>query len=320
MAMSDPATPAAGSGAAEPTVEPIAVEPAAVEPQLAAALAAAGMHERVLDTARGPIAALDNGRSDAPPLLALHGWLDNAASFLPMAPLLRDYRLVALDSAGHGRSPHYPANAEYTPFAAILDVLAAADALGWDRFALLGHSMGGAIASLLAAAAPERVTRLHLIEALGPLAGEEVGTAERLRDALRRRRALDPGRKRLFVSLEVAVQARMHAAVTPLDAGSARLLVARGVQAVPGGYLWSSDARMTLPTAVRLTEAQIRDCLGAIECPVRMLVADPTPPYFGPALRDARIACVRTLQLSSFAGGHHLHMTHPAESVAALGL
>lgn len=274
----------------------------------------------VLDSARGRFHALRNDNTAGAKLLAMHGWLDNAASFVPMAPALAAYDLVALDLPGHGRSFHYPSAAEYSLFSTLLDLLAAADALGWERFSVLGHSMGGAIASLLAAAAPERIERLHLIEALGPLAAPEDTAAERLRDAVKQRRALEGKRKRVFDDPEVAVMARMQTSITPLDEASARLLVARGIRAVEGGHEWSSDARLTLPTAVRMTEAQIRDCLRAIRCPVTVLVADPPPPYFQPELRDARVACVADIRCVSMSGSHHLHMTHPAEAAAALGL
>lgn len=278
------------------------------------------MREIFIDSARGRFAALRNDRTHAPKLLAMHGWLDNAASFRPMAPWLAHYDLVALDMPGHGRSFHYPDDAEYSMFSTILDLLAAADALGWPRFAVLGHSMGGAIASMLAAAAPERIERLFLIEALGPLAASEDTTASRLRDSVTQRRALDGKRKRVFSDPQVAVQARMQTSITALDEGSSRLLVERGIRAVEGGYEWSSDARLTLPTAVRMSETQIRDCLRAIACPTTLLVADPPPPYFTPALRDARVACVRDIRCVSMPGSHHLHMTHPAEAVAVLGL
>lgn len=278
------------------------------------------MRDIVLDTARGRFGALRNDNTDGVPLLALHGWLDNAASFLPMAPLLTGYDLVALDMPGHGRSFHYPDDAEYSLFSTILDLLAAADTLGWERFAVLGHSMGGAIASVLAAAAPERIEYLYLIEALGPLSGSEDSTASRLRDAVAQRRALDTKRKRVFADPELAVQARMHTVVAALDEASSRLLIERGIRAVEGGFEWSSDTRLTLPTAVRMSEAQVHDCLRSIACPVALLVAEPTPPYFMPALRDSRVACVPEIRSVSLTGSHHLHMTHPAEAIAALGL
>lgn len=278
------------------------------------------MRDIVLDTARGRFGALRNDNTDGVPLLALHGWLDNAASFLPMAPLLTGYDLVALDMPGHGRSFHYPDDAEYSLFSTILDLLAAADTLGWERFAVLGHSMGGAIASVLAAAAPDRIERLFLIEALGPLSASEDTTASRLRDAVAQRRALDTKRKRVFADPELAVQARMHTIVATLDEASSRLLIERGIRAVEGGFEWSSDTRLTLPTAVRMSETQVHDCLCAIACPVVLLVADPTPPYFTPGFRDARVARVPQIRCVSMLGGHHLHMTQPAEVIAALGL
>ncbi|MEZ5601350.1 MAG: alpha/beta fold hydrolase [Candidatus Competibacteraceae bacterium] len=86
------------------------------------------------------LAARAWGPLDGVPVLALHGWLDNAASFDALAPLLPNTRLVALDLTGHGRSEHRPAGVHYHFVDFIPDVVAAADALGWNRFALLGHS------------------------------------------------------------------------------------------------------------------------------------------------------------------------------------
>src|SRR3546814_18123950 len=63
-------------------------------------------------------------------------------------------------------SAHLPPGADYSFAGALHSVLDVADALGWERFALLGHSMGAGIASLLAAGAPGRVERLLAIEAL----------------------------------------------------------------------------------------------------------------------------------------------------------
>ena len=92
--------------------------------------------------------------------------------------------LVALDLPGHGRSAHLPPGADYAFVGAVNAVLDVADALGWERFALLGHSMGAGIASLVAAACPQRIERFVAIEALGALAEAPERTVARLRDAV----------------------------------------------------------------------------------------------------------------------------------------
>ena len=102
-------------------------------------MSTAALHEIVLDTPYGRLTGLRGGNGT--PVLALHGWLDNAASWIPLAPHLHDIDLVALDLPGHGTSPHLPVGAEYALAGTVHTVLDAADALGWDRFAVLGLSL-----------------------------------------------------------------------------------------------------------------------------------------------------------------------------------
>lgn len=98
------------------------------------------------------------GPEDGLPVIALHGWLDNANSFARLAPKLHGLRIVALDMAGHGHSAHRPAGAGYALWDYVYDVLQVAEQLGWKRFALLGHSLGAIVSLVLAGALPERVT------------------------------------------------------------------------------------------------------------------------------------------------------------------
>jgi pimeloyl-ACP methyl ester carboxylesterase len=269
-----------------------------------------------IDTGRGTLGGLRAGRAGAPRLLALHGWLDNAASFLPLLPYLDDFEVVALDLPGHAGSDHRAPGYDYMLVDWIHDVLDALDALEWPRARLLGHSMGGAIATLVAVAAPERIARLALIEALGPLAGDSAEAGKRLRSAVAARRALKPGRPpKLIADVEQAVDARL--AVSQMTREAARLIVARNLRAVDGGWAWRSDPRLTLPSHLRVDEASIRAWLRALEVPTFVLCAEPSPPYFGPELRDARVAEVPQAQLALLDGGHHLHMEQP-QAVAAL--
>ncbi|MED5315238.1 MAG: alpha/beta fold hydrolase, partial [Pseudomonadota bacterium] len=58
-------------------------------------------------------AGLEWGDPDGYPILALHGWLDNALSFSVIAPFLSEYRLIALDLSGQGLSDHRSPDATY---------------------------------------------------------------------------------------------------------------------------------------------------------------------------------------------------------------
>ena len=84
-----------------------------------------------LPTGRGELAALRAGTPGGPPLLALHGWLDNAASFEPLFAELAGFDLVALDLAGHGVLAHCVAGYDYVYLDWLHDVLDALDVLGW---------------------------------------------------------------------------------------------------------------------------------------------------------------------------------------------
>jgi pimeloyl-ACP methyl ester carboxylesterase len=266
----------------------------------------------------GRLAARRFGRAGAESVLALHGWLDNAASFDALAPLLPEVDLVALDLPGHGRSAHKPPGAWYHYVDYFDAVLQAADALGFRRFTLLGHSLGGAIGSVLAAIAPERVAALWLIEALGPISTHPSRTRESLARAVSERRALAAKALRVFPDLDAAIRARMRGDLLPLSEPAARSIVGRGVRAVEGGYVWASDQRLTLASAIRLTEEQVLDCLAGIACPTLLIVADPPAPYVQLEAMQKRIACVPGLVLERLAGSHHLHLEHAATVAAAI--
>lgn len=242
-------------------------------------------------------------------ILALHGWLDNAASFLPLAAHLPDLDLVLLDLPGHGHSAHLPEGASYTTPAAICHVLDVADALGWDRFTLLGHSMGAGIASLTAAVS-DRVQRLIAIEALGGLRGPEEATAQRLREHVNAARELSDKRLRVFADLATPIRARMM--TNQLSEANARLLVERGVREVPGGFSWCTDPQLMVPTAIRLTEGQIDNLLQAIACPTQVIYATPAQSYYPEPLRSDRLRLLADGRLALVPGSHHVHMEAPA--------
>ncbi len=265
----------------------------------------------------GKITGLRQGNASAPKVLALHGWLDNAASFVPMAPYLQDIELVAVDLPGHGSSTHLPPGIAYTFELAVLHVLDMADALGWNEFHLLGHSMGAGIASLVAASAPERVQSLVCIEALGGLADVAENTALRMRESVAASRAMAHKPLRVFPDIAPAIKARMVA--NSLSEPVARLLVERGLKQVPGGFQWRTDQRLTVPTWLRPVDAQIEDVLTHIACPTQVVFAQPAQPYLPDDVRQRYVAQLKQGTLHLFEGTHHLHMEMPAEIANVIG-
>lgn len=276
------------------------------------------LQDFMLDTALGSMAGLRGGAESGARVLALHGWLDNAASFIPLAGHLDGIELVALDLPGHGASAHLPSAADYLATSAARAAFAAADALGWERFALLGHSLGGSVASLMAAAQPQRIERLVSIESLGLLVETEDRTSARLREAFAAQTGLADKQLRVFADIDTAVRARMQG-IGKVSEAAARLLVERGIVRVDGGYTWRSDPRLTLPTLVRMTEAQVRDLLRGIECPTRVIYGAPAQSYFPEPLRSERAALLPCGDLIVLPGSHHLHMEDAPAVAGAIG-
>lgn len=258
----------------------------------------------------GTLAARAWGEPSNAPMLALHGWLDNAGSFDRLAPLLAEtHYVVALDLRGHGRSSHRPSGwYHYVDY--FDDLRAALDHLGRERVTWLGHSLGGTLASLFAALYPDRVETLLLIEALGPLTATPEQSLEQLRHGIDERAAFAKRRPlRVFPDLDSAIAVRMAASGLSRDA--AKPIVERGVDAIDGGFVWSSDAKLTLASPQRYTEAQIHAMLRGIRSRTLLILAEPATSYLQTSMMSPRIACVDDIEVMRLAGNHHLHLETP---------
>lgn len=272
--------------------------------------------ERVFGSKGRRIAARCWHDPSLPPLLALHGWQDNAATFERLAPLLPQFHIVAMDFAGHGFSDWRPEGARYHTVDHVDDVLAVVEELGWERFSLLGHSMGAGIGVLLAGALPERIERLLLIDGIGPWPAEPAQGPEILREALLEWQAYAPRPERVFADFEAAVVARRRG-FTPLSEQAARLLCARGVREVPGGFCWTLDRRVRQHSPLRFTEAQAQAFLAAIAAPLLLVRAEPAFPGAAQMFEE-RWKVIRNGTLRSLPGSHHLHLEEQAPQVAAI--
>lgn len=270
--------------------------------------------ERSIAVGARHVALRIHGPDDGIPVLALHGWLDNAATFELLGPLSPSLRLIAMDLPGHGLSSWRDADGDYYIWSYVKDVLAVADALGLTRFDLIGHSMGGALSALIAGLLPERIGRLVLLDAVGPLATSPADAVDQLARALEQ--AQLPMRRNLYPSFEAAVEAR---AAKGLDLPAATILAKRGVAQEERGWYWALDPRLSRTNPMSMTEEHAEAFIRRIVCPV-LLIAAPSW-WAGRGMQDwfeQRCTYFSTMTRVTLPGGHHQHLEGYVDEVAAL--
>lgn len=255
------------------------------------------------------------GNSNKPPIIALHGWLDNANSFDYLAPYLQDhYYFIAVDLPGHGHSSHLPLSSNYHFTDGIFTVVQIINALQYDEVHLLGHSMGACLASLVAGVAPERLLSLSLIEGLGPFSSPAETACNQLSRYLHYLTQKAAKKAKGYNKFENAAFARSLKGYVSLDI--AKTLCERGVKEEHGLYYWRHDRRLLEASPLRMTETQILSCLEHIAAKTCLIWASEGF-SFDSDLMQGRIKSVRDLTIEHLEGGHHIHMEQP-EAVAKL--
>ena len=254
------------------------------------------------------------GAAGERPVLASHGWLDNAGSFELLAPNLPGCEIVALDLAGHGFSDFRSPDSAYNIWQDVGDLLDVANELGWQRCTLLGHSRGAGISLLFAAAFPERVDKLILLEGGVPLTGEPDEAPAGLADALREARALRGKAGRVFTQRETAIAERA-AGFSKVTPAAAEVLARRSLREVPGGYRWHADQRLKAESELRLTAEHARAFARRVTAPVLLLLATESPFADRPLYRELP-SLIPNIEVDRVAGRHHFHLEGSERSIA----
>lgn len=264
----------------------------------------------------GTMAGLRWGNPQGKPILALHGWLDNAHSFLPVAEqflaseLAQTHQLLAIDWPGHGHSTHRPAGNYYPFLDYVYDVVQICEQHDWQQVEVIAHSMGAFVGNLWAGIEPQRVRHLLAIEAFGLLSSPETAILEDIRQGFRSRLQQQGKRRPHYPDFASAVQARQQAG--DFDEQVATLLVERGVEELAADdFRFRADGQLRIKSVLRLTPLQIRTILQAIECPVTLVLGSHGHrERIDLALQEWRDA-VPQLNVVEATGGHHVHMEQP---------
>jgi pimeloyl-ACP methyl ester carboxylesterase len=241
---------------------------------------------------------IESGALGGTPLLMLHGLSDSWHSFLPLLPHLpREVRAIAVTQRGHGQSSK-PRDG-YSLDALAADAKAFLDAMHIDRAVVAGHSMGAAVAALLAAARPERVAGLALLGAFADFR-ENDGVIELWQDVRDLTDPIDPEFARAF---QLSTIARM------VDDDFIDLVVADS-QALPSSAwrgLVDAFLASNLPAAYR-----------KIDAPTALIWGD-ADAFVPHSEQQAMLSAIRRATLHALGDtGHAVHWDRPGETAAII--
>jgi pimeloyl-ACP methyl ester carboxylesterase len=266
------------------------------------------MQELSFELSHLTLRGLGLGDPSKPMILALHGWLDNAASFIPLANYLPDYYIVALDITGHGLSDHRPQGCHYHQLDFVHDIHELVESQQWQSFILLGHSMGGIIASLYASCFSERVSKLISIESFGPMSKEADSSPVQLRESIENRLKANSSAAKHPSSIESTIEARAKAG--DISVASASLLIHRNIEQRDEQYFFKTDRRLRTFSSLRITDSQAEAFMRGIVCPMLVIMGDQGFESMKKALSH-RLKWLANLQVIECEGHHHLHMDGP---------
>ncbi|RJX72036.1 alpha/beta hydrolase [Vibrio sinensis] len=256
----------------------------------------------------GQIHALEYGNAEISDIsiIFLHGWLDNAASFLTILSELASsspsIHLCAIDLPGHGHSEHKIGDHFYPFHDYIDDVYQVLANLSPNKRVLVGHSLGALIASCYSAAFPEQVAGLVQIEGNGPLAESPLNSVKRLRDGVISRQRIRRKPLRAMTSIQDAIERR--AKVNNIQPELIAPIVKRGLEQREERWYWRHDTYLQSDSLYRMSVDSAEQFRQQITCPQLVILGEEGFAH----LQQSEPHTQSHAAIEVIAGGHHCHL------------
>lgn len=274
----------------------------------------------------GHIAAKQWGDPNGDVLLGIHGWMDNAASFDGIGPLLPpNIRFVCLDSPGHGLSSRYPPGMTYKVSDMFTIIHRVMEHFKWDKISLMGHSLGGGTCSWYAALFPEHVEKLVSIDLLTfgalPLNKQVKWTRKSIQQSVQIVDKMENHKVPIYtfedaVARSYMAQHLMHG-LDSISRPAVETILRRGLVPTPDGqgYTWGADLRLRIPTPFNILQETAEEYASKIECPHLFIKGSESSKYMSDEVYS-KILKVYQNNNPNFVyrivtGGHHLHLNDP---------
>ena len=264
------------------------------------------------------------GEPGGEPIVLIHGFLDQAQSWRPFVEAMRKQAkyplwIVAPDCRGHGDSDWVGAGGYYHFPDYVYDLDCVIRALGVAHFKLVGHSMGGSISFLYSGTFPTRVTKLVLIEGLGPIGAEFSEAPKRMEKWINEVR--ERGRHHFREHPAAAAGARQLQQTNPnLNNELAMELALSGMKQSPNGkWIWKFDPLHRTTSPQPFYSAQAIAFLRRIDCPVLLVEGQNSHQTQRPD-KQQRMDALKHKQLVKIDdAGHMVHQDNPEALAKVVG-
>ena len=259
--------------------------------------------------------------------MCLHGWLDNSCSFDGLAPKLPNetHSFLAIDLPGHGFSSHYPDGMSYRFSDSFIALQYVQDHFKWDKFSLVGHSLGAAIAIWYSSIFNESIDRMVAIDLVnvGPMTLEKHSrnTKKAIKESVKTFQILEKGKGnpptyefidavgRAFMAIQFA-----HGQDS-ITQESVETLMKRGLKPMGDKYTWTADLRLRVPAVFSALEEQVEHYASLVKCPMLLLKATESHYYMQ---EETAKRIIKTyinhnpnFEMHKVEGGHHVHLNNP---------
>lgn len=284
------------------------------------------MREAFLEGRGLPLCVCTWGNPADPHVLLLHGMLDQGATWEMVATRLAadGFYVVAPDLRGHGRSGHAPLCSEYhlVDFVADMDAIVqhwceGGQVLANRPITLVGHSMGSLVAAMLAAARPDKIAALVLVESILPAGAGHDGVGDQLAVHLD---YLQAPAQHAVLRDETAVAERLLLGMPALSSEMAHRLAQRVAKPCENGVCWCWDVRLITRTGMTFAGLSLDNdkyvaLLRQISAPVTLVFGDEGIDRYRKELEAAVVSGTAV----TLPGGHNLHVDAPAQLAHVIG-
>jgi pimeloyl-ACP methyl ester carboxylesterase len=272
--------------------------------------------DKFVDSQGLPLHFLEWGEPAGEPLVLVHGYLDIAQSWSPFVTSLQEKLgeslwIIAPDCRGHGDSGRVGAGGYYYFPDYVLDLDHVVRALGASQFKLIGHSMGGTISFLYAGTFPKRVSRLVLIEGIGPPGMKFSDAPLRMEKWITE--VHERGRRhfREYTSVEAGVNQLRQTNPRLSDRLAFDLARAGMKKNEKGKWVWKFDPLHRTATPQPFYTEQALEFVRRIECPV-LIVEGKASRQTQRTDRQERYAAIRNhRRVVIDHAGHMVHQDNP---------